>query len=106
MTAAELSRIDALTATEIMGWAPEDENQDYGWSSREWQPTRRIEQAWEVLEKFELFKIYSLRKRSQGFNLPTGYAVNIDGHEKYADTAPIAICLAALKAKGVSHVEG
>jgi hypothetical protein len=118
-----LDELDKLAATEVMGWyagncGPDvfyfdsPDNYDdidealyhvhkvYHQSGFDhWQPTRNIAQAWEMLDKFPEFRI----DQEEG---PKYLNVIIwDKGEMYygtADTAPLAIVRACLKAKGVS----
>lgn len=84
----DLRKIDALVDEHVMGWGcyivP-------NYSSD-------ITAAWEVVEKME----------GEWFNLsaasPKGWYAAFgspDNESTYGDTAPLAICLAALKTKGI-----
>jgi len=56
-----------------------------------------IKAAWEVVEKMDLFIAYSLQKFGGKYVVLDEDRIIVAG----SDTAPHAICLAALKAKGV-----
>lgn len=113
-----LDEIDALVATEIMGWnlmgneyffTHNGQTTEYFRESKFaldlWQPTRRIEQAWEVMEK----EILSNCNVSIDWNInygvgnANGWCVTIDGSvmATFCETAPLAICMAVLRAKGI-----
>jgi hypothetical protein len=114
--------LDALVAEKVMGWKPDPDNFfwlgkgttnqrvtssdcfDCGTEFPAWTPSTSIADAWEVMEKicqgkedtyrFEIVKqghLYWVSIWDDGFS---------DG-DVGADTAPLAICLAALKAKSV-----
>jgi hypothetical protein len=106
--------LDKLAATEVMGfvWSKirigDTDTEIHGYClpgeerkklHHRWQPTRNIAQAWEMLDKFPEFRI----DQEEG---PKYLNVIIwDKGEMYygtADTAPLAIVRACLKAKGVS----
>lgn len=77
-------------------WIKED---THFWLRKEnWTPTEDIHQAWMVLEKFP----YRQAKGVTLCDAMNGWVCEIsDGgtfHQASADTAPLAICLAALKA--------
>lgn len=63
-------------------------------------PSTNIADAWEVVEKADLWSLYG----SIGDG-PYRACIQFEDREGLmtADTAPLAICLAALKAKGVTH---
>lgn len=111
----DLRKIDALVAEKVMGWRPPSEDVADLWErSKVWYSPETasaehlpdyssdIADAWEVVEKLE--------SEDPGyFNLsvttPPGWYVTFVDPDScaYADTAPLAICLAALKAKGISY---
>jgi hypothetical protein len=73
-----------------------------------WMPTRNIAQAWELLEKFpafQLFRRYPEVKSRHECVLYTAEDPNTAQKESLhiceADTAPLAIVKACLKAKGI-----
>lgn len=105
---AELDRLDKLAAEKVMGWIWDPAHDCYldglsikatGAESDEnhWQPTRNIAQAWECLEKLDEI----------GWNVSFGYSgykaviMTDNWIEESAETAPLAIVRACLKAKGV-----
>lgn len=100
--------LDALVAEKVMGWtvALEDRGPCRVWrphenSAERSQPippySTSIEAAWEVVEK--------MRQREFGFSLNDAWIAWFlaapNEYQADADTAPHAICLAALKAVGV-----
>lgn len=108
----ELDKLDHLAAEKIMGWFLTD----YGaWVTVtrsttnkgddifhhykvDYQPTRNIAQAWELLEKLGLNR-YRLYKHSKDFQLVI--QTKSDFFEAQAETASLAITKACLKAVGV-----
>lgn len=119
--------LDALIAEEVMGFhkhhihgylhnAPSDEawdatypdalEYDYHWPGEEPHYSTNIADAWEVVERFVREGVVFIVKgdglRPGDFN--PKWTVLVDNQPRTdADTAPLAICLAALKAKGVTH---
>jgi hypothetical protein len=117
--------IDALVAEKVMGWAIHRRNTAW-WVHKddvdivtwrktanvhEWQPHRRIEQAWQVYEWLEsrgLVRVCNGDGDSkdcdftplQTRNHPSGEYCLESAHGS-AESYPMAICLAALKAVGV-----
>ena len=109
--------LDALIAEKVMGWEWNIRNgQCYAehWCSNaadcwpEWSPSTDITAAWEVVEKLRnwpnghywlsLSQIAGVRGEwRSGFSYG-GMAVNHSPKFVVADTAPLAICRAALKA--------
>jgi hypothetical protein len=81
--------LDALVAEKVMGW----NFQRSAFSTD-------IASAWEVVEKLQAleYTFINLLWDGQGWDIEMGQ----DGHDiscdTYADTFPLAICLAALKA--------
>lgn len=110
----ELDRLDRLAAEKVMGWlwVPDAINYQGGawrttnWHYREsWQPTRRIEQAWECLEKLgskwwkvEYVDISDSPTPNYSCLILINPYLNII---EFADTAAEAIVRACLKAKGI-----
>lgn len=115
--------LDALIAEKVMGWTKKElptnrVNPSYTawyWVSNDdnvkiptnfFNPSINLHDAWQVVEKLKKDNIYI-----DIYSLPSdGYRVETSTHdgEQYvhmstvgADTAPLAICLAALKAVGV-----
>lgn len=115
-TPAQLDRIDALVAEKVMGW--KWHNRLLCWvlggvatlsetrSKRDYQPTRSIANAWEVVEHFGVLPV-SIDNcwRDVGGERVSGWTCEITSHEctgeATASTAPLAICLAALRALGI-----
>ena len=102
----DLDKIDRLAAEKVMGWVYS--NGHAGDESMEcwpyWQPTRNIAQAWECLEKFVPKHDFSVEFQSNyGVDDATGWSVAIDGVStvQFAETAPLAIVLACLRAKNI-----
>jgi hypothetical protein len=102
--------LDALVAEKVMGWihleahpascAPEvwildDEHGTEARKAAEWSPSTDIADAWEVVEV--------MRKKDGVFiaNMGRRWTVRFTDYSMwFADDLPLAICLAALKAKG------
>lgn len=114
MTNEELRKLDADLAEKVMGWKrdkgfllpPDDHQATINHWAAEWDEEGRphwlpfystdISAAWEVVEKFPAMQL---------FKYTTGTWVCCWGaegklFEAEADTAPLAICLVALKAVG------
>jgi hypothetical protein len=113
-----LREIDHLIATKVMGWEPEEIEgsaylSGYVLYKREepphipdyqFKPSTNIADAWQVVEKLidEGYDI-NVYNHNKEFNVE----INIEEDDKHlwfygeADSAPLAICLAALKAVGV-----
>jgi len=96
--------IDERVAIEVMGYKAARDYCVNGIPIADFHPSKRIEQAWMVVEKmkvihpdwqFELGDNHHEGKWYALFELP------MTDHQYYgfADTAPMAICRAALKAK-------
>lgn len=108
--------LDALIAEKVMGWHREfvtDPSSNYSfwnyvdadgrgmYTPEEWEPSTSISAAWEVVEKLQTLGIKCWMKNY--IAIPGWHCVVIGGDfefEEAADTAPLAICLAALKAVG------
>jgi hypothetical protein len=79
----------------------------YGWHG--WQPTRNIAQAWQALEKFPVPRYYVRLLTTETGNwrcdieLRGGDGPVVSAYDK---SAPLAICLCALKAVGGADGEG
>ncbi len=112
-----LDEMDRLVAEKIMGWDLAQKTtygtdgpiilafEGRGDPTLFWKPTRDIKQAWEVLESVAEGKQHQVSYDFlYGVNERTGYNVSIDRiwYESFSPTAPLAICIAALKAKGIS----
>ena len=110
-------RIDALVATHIMGWNRKSENGN--WLDEEglyeapacWSPTTNIDSAWDVLEAVDLdWKIEPHRvefeepvEQDDGpmYYEAKKHSAEVGDGESFAEATALAICLAALKAKGI-----
>ena len=89
------TEMDRCVAEKVMGWDPSEWHQ--GQDCRRWKPSNDIAHAWEVVEKIRDRYAVSLHAGI----LPSGftpYAAMVKGIKSYADTAPLAICRAVLKA--------
>jgi virulence-associated protein VagC len=106
-----LREIDRLVAEKVMGWKDAFEvwGLDDVWITDEgekriFNPTTEIADAWQVVEKLTYGKTdFETYFELQLFYMH--YYAKFRKHEAKAETAPLAICLAALKAVGV-EVEG
>lgn len=115
--------IDALVAEHVFGWQRWDTFHDKGqtrpvtmWFRPDYKYPIEAPQfstdllaAWQVVEKMNEagWWITELRQKVVGYKwgvefVKDGEWMNIDGHQLAgADTAQMAICLAALRAKGI-----
>lgn len=121
--------LDALIAEKVMGWHlhTDDHNHTYWANERNhfmcgispyedefdysnlgdgedfhilhWHPSESILWAWEVVEKLRDNGDH-LRMEMHGGGYRLEYNLGYDGFAVTADTAPLAICLVALKAVG------
>lgn len=113
----DLDRLDRLCATEIMGWVFVDDRLT-GWGDKEnltfyyllddWQPTRNIAQAWELLEKLENIESIKLINYDRQWECiiriqPPDKIFDVNQFVGLSETAPHAIVLACLKAKGIVY---
>ena len=106
--------LDALIAEKVMGWiykpdvygdvymTTDDWHALVGASLNEWYPSTRIQDAWQVVEKIKgmvegTFTLCWIGHWAAGWD-DYGSMFMAGSKTGYADTAPIAICLAALKA--------
>jgi hypothetical protein len=114
-----INPIDKLIATEVMGWRL----CHYGFwetefgeldSESEWSPSEDIADAWKVVEKLQVdwnvnvgtANPYS--KRKDVARKIDKYYCEVYGEKEYvvyAETSPMAICIAALKAYGIEVAE-
>lgn len=99
MALEAVRELDAQVMIKVLGCHPHPK----GWSNGfdifpvDWSPSRDIRAAWEVVEKLQGGLRFELRRRPDGgFWAYFGEELSAE-----ADTAPHAICLAALKAVGV-----
>jgi hypothetical protein len=107
-----LDELNRLCAEKIMGWLWSEKYQGYEYHPkggnpvppRNWQPTRNISQAWEVLEKVKghdwdihiEFLHYAKAWVCSWRNKNRNHAFTLSDI-----SAPLCIILACLKAKGV-----
>lgn len=108
--------IDALIAEHVMGWAyrelhdvwiPQEIEGEIldNILADEWRPSEDIGDAWEVIEALKYLWFQVGRENCLGERYDVHCYNHPDMTDKvsaFADTAPMAICLAALKAKGIS----
>jgi len=95
MTDAELDALDRRVAEKVMGYPA-----NYGGplNCLNYQPTRDIAQAWQCLEKFQ-YQALGHHDKDQVWTVWMYHGeLRV---EAQAETASLAICMAALKAKGV-----
>ena len=114
---------DALVARHVMGWSRSNDGLGGAWwydergnktiygggssgqsTYKEFRPSTDIAAAWEVVEKMRIMVSPTLLNRWIAGVLKgvtgDGKRYYFDGTTAEADTAPLAICLAALKAVG------
>ncbi len=94
--------LDALVAEKVLGYSIKGGNRyDQDWYLKEY--SSRIADAWEIVESFEGYARFAITL----VEMPTRYHASVVRHfglgefktyDAEADTAPHAICLAALKA--------
>ncbi|GAQ18012.1 hypothetical protein OPHB3_1951 [Oceanobacillus picturae] len=107
-------QIDQLVAEKVMGWrlknmsagnywVGEHDGLEGDWTLKQlWKPSERIDHAWEVVEKLHMTVTpqcgapEEMNCHAEVDNQPFG-----NYYEAFAKTAPLAICLAALKTVGV-----
>lgn len=103
-----LDELDRLAAEKLMGFTEDEWHTHPCGCPTDWQPTRNISQAWELLEKmreqgwFSSTTELSLDKGKP--NWCWGLIYKKDGSTRYAEgrgPAPEAIVRACLKAKGI-----
>jgi len=116
----DLQKIDSLVAEKVMGWKLNKMGGFYYWVDEKgndkarastWQPTLCMSDAWQVVEKLEVisnsFYIgYKVDKNGKKiyrafFQKEHPITTIIHTYEADAETAPLAICLAALKTVGI-----
>ncbi|UAT29532.1 hypothetical protein K7T73_13075 [Bacillus badius] len=119
--------IDRLVAEKVMGWEPNLDDDGtvlsydtehgnlffYDDNENDWCPSADIQDAWKVVESLRERKIFTIydawdEKDEKIFcaNFQYNDTYHVVDYSAYADTAPMAICLAALKAVGVELPEG
>jgi hypothetical protein len=97
-----MDEIDALVAVHVMGFDDDHMGRQsmIHLNDNWWQPTRRIEQAWEVISVLARDEwkatIYAGDQKQSCVLFKYHYSFL-----EQAETAPLAICMAALKAKGI-----
>jgi hypothetical protein len=97
--------LDALVAEKVMGWTIYDDGiMDQGakgrtWAS-EWHPSTDIAAAWEVVEKVQQATGCSAVVQKHARAYECWFIGSGQKETQWADTAPLAICRAALKAVG------
>jgi hypothetical protein len=104
------TKLDALVAERVMGWTLADRVK-CGWGSgpdvyitgdearptiQGFEPSTSIADAWQVLDRWT---DWQLEKCGEAYECNIG-----PGHARHADKC-VAICLAALRAVGVSEAE-
>ncbi|MEK4754849.1 hypothetical protein MKX72_20310 [Priestia sp. FSL R5-0597] len=106
-------KIDRLIAVHVMGWEIKavDFKQDGSFyeayfdekgnrlglvGAYEFNPSEYIQDAWIILDKFTSFKIQDTFTGNIHASLFNG-----EWHKAQSSTTPLAICKAALKAKGI-----
>jgi len=111
-----LREIDRLVAEKVMGWEYVQDT-DKWWDGdvldiENFNPSTNIQDAWRVVEKMREGRIFSLCDAWDENDEPIFYAnfqyndgYHVVNYDAYAETAPLAICLAALEVVGVK-VEG
>jgi hypothetical protein len=118
-------KIDALVAEKVMGWRVHHRNTAWWVKAEEensavsrpiafvgtWAPSEDIADAWEVVEKMrgsvhDISVGWHDNKYTAVITVVIDTKCGFDQFQASADTAPMAICLAALKAKGVDIEEG
>jgi Phage ABA sandwich domain len=116
-----LREIDRLVATKVMGWKIlEIKHTDSGVIGGfyddgekligvgEWSPTSDIRVAWQVVEKLRDRYVYMNLTNNDDSYCCELMEQDLENSSRYftyyadAETAPLAICLAALKAVGVN----
>lgn len=113
--------IDELLATKVMGWIETDmpsipiyDDEEIVWiredgleiSAYNFRPSERIEDAWEVAEKFPFIEIEKEYDKYfaciyTGTTNPKCEKGSQIVYLSEADTAPMAICMAALRSAGL-----
>lgn len=96
-----LDELDQLAAIHVMGWDERDQELYKIMNDRHWQPTRNISQAWKCLEKLNDIHLSIYREYDDDGEEYFTVHIKACGAEVLAETAPLAITLAALKAVGV-----
>lgn len=103
--------LDALVAEKVMGWLPHTRNSAYyatagavnsvgeGFATQmqaninDWRPSADIAAAWQLVDKVAMFKFCDITQYDEVWvidNVVSDWRVE-------AETAPLAICLAALR---------
>lgn len=113
----DLRKIDALVAEHVMGWtfmpAQNGFCEEPGWLTPygKWLSltsvpsySKEIAVAWDVAEELNM-TVHCVKYSNARLWHATDYIGNFfkDGRYASADTAPLAICLAALRIKGINY---
>jgi hypothetical protein len=108
----ENNEIDNLVAQMIMGWEYEENRNGAGWKNERgfyshrvncWNPSTRIEQAWDVIEEIKknfFIELYMDHEKYLVFIRESEMKKQSIAQSEHI-SAPMAICLAALKTKGI-----
>ena len=104
----ELTKIDDAVAEHVMRWQrrvyywdrPKGEGNHYMLWCKNWQPTRNIAQAWQLVTKFES-ENYDVLLGTFGTRWRCIFESEERGYTGYGETAMMAIATCALKAAGV-----
>lgn len=104
----DLRKIDRLVAEKVLGWTIDgkDSYDETGYRCPLPFFSEEIAAAWEVVEHFSATNHVSLHTCIETPTGPLRWEFNIDRvlmdpDAPLAETAPLAICLAALRARGV-----
>jgi hypothetical protein len=105
-------KIDRLIAEKVMGWE-KDKKQTERWDTSfgllheyDWEPSTDISDAWEVVEKMKEmgFNYFMQDCYTKSHAVTFIHWINTENgksqkhYDNISETAPMAICLAALKA--------
>jgi hypothetical protein len=109
--------IDRLVAIHVMKWRPDDNcprgyrpcwsinvGKNDGPDYDDWTPSTDIACAWQALGRFPYGEWAIILGNQDNGWLCKIYGLSKDMDYSQADTAPMAICLAALKAVGVANL--
>jgi len=107
--------LDALVAEKVMGWKKVKWLGDYDWRDKDgeqpytvraWNPSTDIVAAWQVVEKMEEIGYSILAHNVIPNSDAVVWRVKFSQSETITEfTAPLAICLAALRAVGAIAAE-
>lgn len=105
--------LDALVARRVMGWKVGGDGRFIG-PGRSWRPahafkpSESIEAAWKVVERNAVFGLMLSLQLMKDGSARAIFSLDLDRcprTEMAAETAQIAICLAALDANGVERAD-